>query len=120
MNWASHVILLNSKLPLGERYWLISHRQLPMVGAAMFCKCKLKPTFSLGRLRQESEQLLSTITQTTKRPCQLSDKDPYIFDMMGQTDKMAERDVERQLVSHITKYLWNGQWLCVCSTAETL
>ena len=32
-------------------------------------------------------------------------KDPYIFDMMGQTDKMAERDIERQLVSHITKYL---------------
>ena len=32
-------------------------------------------------------------------------KDPYIFDMMGQTDKMVERDVERQLVSHITKYL---------------
>lgn len=32
-------------------------------------------------------------------------KDPYIFDIMGQTDKMAERDIERQLVSHITKYL---------------
>ena len=32
-------------------------------------------------------------------------KDPYIFDMMGQTEKMTERDVERQLVSHITKYL---------------
>lgn len=23
-NWASHVILLNSKLPLGERYWYIT------------------------------------------------------------------------------------------------
>ena len=32
-------------------------------------------------------------------------KDPYIFDLMGQTDKMAERDLEQQLVSHITKYL---------------
>lgn len=32
-------------------------------------------------------------------------KDPYIFDIMGQTEQMAERDVERQLVSHITKYL---------------
>jgi phage uncharacterized family protein len=28
-------------------------------------------------------------------------KDPYIFDIMGQTDEMAERDIERQLVSHI-------------------
>ena len=32
-------------------------------------------------------------------------KDPYIFDMMGQTNKMAERDIERKLVSHITQYL---------------
>lgn len=32
-------------------------------------------------------------------------KDPYIFDIMGQTEQMAERDIERQLVSHITKYL---------------
>ena len=32
-------------------------------------------------------------------------KDPYIFDMMGQTDQMAERDIEQQLVSHITKFL---------------
>jgi len=32
-------------------------------------------------------------------------KDPYIFDMMGLTDKMAEQDIERQLVSHITQYL---------------
>ena len=32
-------------------------------------------------------------------------KDPYIFDMMGQTEAMNERDIERQLVSHVTKYL---------------
>ena len=32
-------------------------------------------------------------------------KDPYIFDIIGQTEQMAERDIERQLVSHITKYL---------------
>ena len=29
-------------------------------------------------------------------------KDPYIFDLMGQTERMEERDIERQLVSHIT------------------
>ncbi len=32
-------------------------------------------------------------------------KAPYIFDMMGQTEAMNERDIERQLVQHITKYL---------------
>ena len=32
-------------------------------------------------------------------------KDPYIFDLMGQTERMTEKDIEQQLVSHITKYL---------------
>ena len=32
-------------------------------------------------------------------------KDPYIFDLMGQTEAMNERDIERQLVQYITKYL---------------
>ena len=32
-------------------------------------------------------------------------KDPYIFDLMGQTEAMNERDIERQLVQHVTKYL---------------
>ena len=32
-------------------------------------------------------------------------KDPYIFDMMGLTDQMAERDIEQQMIALITKYL---------------
>lgn len=32
-------------------------------------------------------------------------KAPYVFDIMGKTERMAEQDIERQLVSHITKYL---------------
>lgn len=31
-------------------------------------------------------------------------KDPCIFDLRGQTEAMNERDIERQLVSHVTKY----------------
>ena len=31
-------------------------------------------------------------------------KDLYIFDLMGQTEAMNERDIERQLVAHVTKY----------------
>lgn len=32
-------------------------------------------------------------------------KAPYIFNIMGQTEQMAKRDIEHQLVSHVTKYL---------------
>ena len=104
-NWASHVILLNSKLPLGERFWYITQA--------------VTNGWSSNVLQMQIETNLFARQITTKKvsnfsvrlPKPQSDlanylmKDPYIFDMMGQTDKMAERDLERQLVSHITKYL---------------
>ena len=104
-NWASHVILLNSKLPLGERYWYItqavangwSRNVLQMqVETNLFARqitAKKVSNFS-ARLPKPQSELANYLM-----------KDPYIFDMMGQTDKMAERDIERQLVSHITKFL---------------
>ena len=104
-NWASHVILLNSKLPLGERYWYItqavangwSRNILQMqIETNLFARqitAKKVSNFS-ARLPKPQSELANYLM-----------KDPYIFDMMGQTDKMAERDIERQLVSHITKYL---------------
>ena len=104
-NWASHVILLNSKLPLGERYWYItqavadgwSSNVLQMqIETNLFARqitAKKVSNFSV-RLPKPQSDLANYLM-----------KDPYIFDMMGQTDKMAERDLEKQLVSHITKYL---------------
>ena len=104
-NWASHVILLNSNLPLGERYWYITQA--------------VANGWSSNVLQMQIETNLFARQITTKKvsnfsvrlPKSQSDlanylmKDPYIFDLMGQTDKMAERDLEQQLVSHITKYL---------------
>ena len=104
-NWASHVILLNSKLPLGERYWYITQA--------------VANGWSSNVLQMQIETNLFARQITTKKvsnfsvrlPKSQSDlanylmKDPYIFDLMGQTNKMAERDLEQQLVSHITKYL---------------
>ena len=104
-NWASHVILLNSKLPLGECYWYItqavangwSRNVLQMqIETNLFARqitAKKVSNFS-ARLPKPQSDLANYLM-----------KDPYIFDMMGQTDKMAERDFEKQLVSHITKYL---------------
>ena len=104
-NWASHVILLNSKLPLGERFWYItqavangwSSNVLQMqIETNLFARqitAKKVNNFSV-RLPKPQSDLANYLM-----------KDSYIFDMMGQTDKMAERDIEKQLVSHITKYL---------------
>ena len=104
-NWASHVILLNTKLPLGERYWYITQA--------------VANGWSSNVLQMQIETNLFARQITTKKvsnfsarlPKPQSDlanylmKDPYIFDLMGQTEAMNERDIERQLVQHITKYL---------------
>ena len=104
-NWASHVILLNSKLPLGECYWYITQAvangwsrnvlktQLDSNLFARQIEAKKANNFSV-RLPNPQSDLANYLM-----------KDPYIFDMMGQTEAMNERDIERQLVQHITKYL---------------
>ena len=50
-NWASHVFCLIANC-LWESATGTLHRRLLMVGVAMFYKCRLRPTFSLGRLKQ--------------------------------------------------------------------
>ena len=104
-NWASHVILLNSKLPLGVCYWYITQavangwsrnvlkNQLDSNLFARQIEAKKVSNFAV-RLPNPQSDLANYLM-----------KDPYIFDMMGQTEAMNERDIERQLVQHITKYL---------------
>ena len=104
-NWASHVILLNSKLPLGECYWYITQAV-----ANGWSRNVLQMQIEINLFaRQITAKKVSNFSVRLPKPqSDLANylmKDPYIFDMMGQTDKMAERDIERQLVSHITKYL---------------
>ena len=104
-NWASHVILLNSKLPLGECYWYITQAV-----ANGWSRNVLQMQIETNLFdRQITTTKVSNFSVRLPKPqSDLANylmKDPYIFDMMGQTDKMAEKDIERQLVSHITKYL---------------
>ena len=104
-NWASHVILLNSKLPLGERDWYIT-QAVANGWSSNVLQMQIETNLFA---RQITTTKVSNFSVRLPKPqSDLANylmKDPYIFDMMGQTDKMAERDIERQLVSHITKYL---------------
>ena len=104
-NWASHVILLNSKLPLGERYWYIT-QAVANGWSSNVLQMQIETNLFA---RQITAKKVSNFSERLPKPqSDLANylmKDPYIFDMMGQTDKMAERDIEKQLVSHITKYL---------------
>ncbi|MDR1416615.1 MAG: PDDEXK nuclease domain-containing protein [Prevotellaceae bacterium] len=105
INWASHVVLMNSKLPLGVRYWYI--KQALEFG---WSRNILSLQIDSGLFqRQVRKRKVNNFTATLPKP--QSDlasyllKDPYIFDLAGVKEHADERDIEVQLVSHVTKYL---------------
>ncbi|MDR3185120.1 MAG: PDDEXK nuclease domain-containing protein [Prevotellaceae bacterium] len=105
INWASHVILMNSKLPLGVRYWYM--KQAVEFG---WSRNILDLQIENGLFqRQIEKQKVNNFTATLPKPqSDLANyllKDPYIFDLAGVKDRADERDIEEQLVSHVTKYL---------------
>ena len=104
-NWASHVILLNTKLPLGERYWYIAQAVANGWSSNVL---QMQIETNLFARQIEAKKVNNFAERLPNPQSDLANylmKDPYIFDMMGQTEAMNERDIERQLVQHVTKYL---------------
>ncbi len=104
-NWASHVILMNSKLPLGERYWYITQAVANGWSSNVL---QMQIETNLFARQIEAKKVNNFARRLPNPQSDLANylmKDPYIFDMMRQTEAMNERDIERQLVQHITKYL---------------
>ena len=104
-NWASHIILLNTKLPLGERYWYITQAVANSWSSNVL---QMQIETNLFARQIEAKKVNNFAVRLPNPQSDLANylmKDPYIFDMMGQTEAMNERDIERQLVQHITKYL---------------
>ncbi|KAA6336804.1 hypothetical protein EZS27_015067 [termite gut metagenome] len=105
INWASHVILMNSNLNLGIRYWYMKEA-LEFGWSRNILDIQIK-----SRLfqRQIEKQKVNNFTATLPKPqSDLANyllKDPYIFDLAGTKERADERDMEEQLVNHVTKYL---------------
>jgi predicted nuclease of restriction endonuclease-like (RecB) superfamily len=105
INWASHVVLMNSKLPLGIRYWYI--KQTLESG---WSRNVLDLQIESGLFqRQIEKRTVNNFTATLPKPqSDLANyllKDPYIFDLAGVKERADERDIEEQLVHHVTQYL---------------
>ena len=104
-NWASHVILMNSKLPLSERYWYITQAVANGWSSNVL---QMQIETNLFARQIETKKVNNFAVRLPNPQSDLANylmKDPYIFDLMGQTEAMNERDIERQLVQHVTKYL---------------
>ena len=104
-NWASHVIMLNSSLPLGVSYWYMK-QSVEMGWSSNVLKIQIETNLYS---RQISNNKVNNFTATLPAPqSDLANyllKDPYIFDLAGTKEKADERDIEEQLVKHVTRYL---------------
>ena len=104
-NWASHVILLNTKLPLGERYWYIT-QAVANGWSSYVLQMQIETNlFARQIVAKKVNNFAARLPNPQSDLANYLMKDPYIFDMMGQAEAMNERDIERQLVQHVTKYL---------------
>ena len=105
INWASHVIMLNNSLPLGVKYWYMK-QSVEMGWSRNVLKIQIETNLYN---RQISNNKVNNFTATLPAPqSDLANyllKDPYIFDLAGAKGKADERDIEEQLVKHVTRYL---------------
>ena len=105
INWASHVIMLNNSLPLGVKYWYMK-QSVEMGWSSNVLKIQIETNLYN---RQISNNKVNNFTATLPAPqSDLANyllKDPYIFDLAGTKEKADERDIEEQLVKHVTRYL---------------
>ena len=105
INWASHVIMLNNSLPLGVKYWYMK-QSVEMGWSSNVLKIQIETNLYN---RQISNNKVNNFTATLSAPqSDLANyllKDPYIFDLVGAKEKADERDIEEQLVKHVTRYL---------------
>ena len=105
INWASHVIMLNNSLPLGVKYWYMK-QSVEMGWSSNVLKMQIETNLYN---RQISNNKVNNFTATLPAPqSDLANyllKDPYIFDLAGTKEKADERDIEEQLVKHVTRYL---------------
>ena len=104
INWASQMVMLNSSLPLGVEYWYMK-QSVEMGWSSNVLKMQIETNLYN---RQISNNKVNNFTATPVPQSDLANyllKDPYIFDLAGAKERADERDIEEQLVKHVTRYL---------------
>ena len=105
INWASQMVILDGSLPLGIGYWYMK-QSVEMGWSSNVLKIQIETNLYSSRI---SNNKVNNFTSTLPAPqSDLANyllKDPYIFDLAGTKKKADERDIEEQLVKHVTRYL---------------
>lgn len=96
---------MNANLPLGVRYWYMK-QSVEMGWSSTILKMQIEN--SLFKRQIEARKVNNFAAILPSPQSDLANyllKDPYIFDMAGAKEAADERDIEQQLVEHITQYL---------------
>ena len=105
INWASQMVILDGSLPLGIGYWYMK-QSVEMGWSSNALKIQIETNLYT---RQINNNKVNNFTVTLPTPqSDLANyllKDPYIFDLAGTKERADERDMEEQLVKHVTRYL---------------
>lgn len=105
INWASQMVILDGSLPLGIGYWYMK-QSIEMGWSSNVLKIQIETNLYT---RQINNNKVNNFTVTLPTPqSDLANyllKDPYIFDLAGTKERADERDMEEQLVKHVTRYL---------------
>ena len=105
INWASHVILLNSSLPLGVEYWYMK-QSVEMGWSSNVLKMQIESKLFERQINSHKvNNFIATLPAPQSDLANYLLKDPYIFDLAGAKERADERDIEEQLVKHVTRYL---------------
>ena len=105
INWASHMVLMDTKLPLGTKYWYMKE-QLEQGWSSNVLGMQIEvDTFKQQITTKKVNNFTAVLPQPHSDLANYLQKDPYIFDVAGIKDRADERDVEEQLTTHVTKFL---------------
>ena len=105
INWASHVILMNSKLDLGRRYWYMK-QSIEFGWSSNILDTQIKSGLYERQLKENKiNNFSSTLPKVESDLANYLMKDPYIFDLLNAKEDMDERNIESQLATLVTNYL---------------
>ena len=101
--WGHNIFIFSKSKTINEAYFYIQ-QTIENAWSRDVLALQLKT-----KLYQRQGKAVTNFTQTLLEPqsdlAQQTLKDPYIFDFLTMTKPFHEKDIERQLMSHITKFL---------------
>ena len=105
INWASHVILMNSNLPLGVCYWYMKET-IEYGWSSNILSLQIQSGLFQRQIKEgKVNNFTKTLPDVQSDMANYLFKDPYIFDAMGIKERADELNIEEQLVAYVVNYL---------------